>query len=1486
MTFILRPAQLLRPTGRRIRRSLRRSGCPVGATQLALTRPALVLAGFGVIALVSGAWYGADRLAEAIYNQRRPWLERLVSDGLGQPLELGPYSGLRPLGLAAGRSRFLPGPNNPSTVEAPAVEVALDPLRSMLQRALVLQIRVLRPSVDLRRNRNGAFWELPSQRPGRQPPRVALRIQVPQGARGVLHSSAGSTAFGLQGEADLPLWRRQIDLRGSVAAPRGGQLPFQLQLNWEQRHWALQLQPRQLALQPLLPLLPEGLHGQLVGRLEGVVSGQLQLQRRSEAGSCSGGVTGAALRWRPQGVAQPLTAQRLALRCNRQTLQLEPSALAWGDWRGRLAGALQLASGQLQLQLNAKQPAQGHRLDVDLKGPWRQPDLRLTADWQGLRLPGLPLRPLQVESRMAIRQGRDRGLRVLLPELQLRRGDARVQVSGELWPLLKLRTGDLQLGQELRPRLEPLLGPAPRLAASLQQVGGWSRPQLQIDLAQSANPLLGDWLAQLRLQPQLLELVSLRSEPLEASGRLPLRPTGSLELDLDLHKFPLERLSALLGTRLRGSLDAWGALRGPLDRLQPDLDLLVRDPGAGPLLLLETWRGALQGAPGGGGRVQMQALSPAQPGQLQAQLDRRWMPSFASLQRQGGKLAFTGSPRRYSWDAAAFPLTGLQFALGPSGAFQPLEGALTGQGHLDLQPLWISGEISLDRPQLLGFYGRSLTASGSFRNQRYSAQGRWLGNSADNVDLRLRGEQGGALWARFEARQFGSQSLQQLWQAAQSWRRGPLRTGGSALDLEGLAIDTLGTSLDAQLAVLLQAKQQLAAAMQRERSGAERLDPSNLEGLVNADLTLSGPSIGQLSLDLEASGHLWLRGADRDEALTAQPVQLTLQGPLGGATSFSVEHLPLALLALVTTVPDGLRGGLGAQGRYALAAGRRRPELEMALTLQDASLADQPLQLERGDLALADGRLSLDWSLRSDGAQNSVDLKGTVPLQPDQEELELRVASRGDGLHFLTVLGGPGVQWQQGSADLQLLVRGSLMAPVANGFLRFRDGVLQVAGQTMRELDATVLFDFRELELQQLTARVGEQGQITGSGQLGLIQPIEQPQRLLSLQVKQAPFKLPRMQAQANGEVLVSGSLRRPGLRGELQLSRGSINVQPGQLATEAEPTRPVTVRELVEERWDFKEPLVVMGQQLESSASRDLRAAVPDLPFLSFESLRLSLGPDLKVGVPNVLNFNTGGVLTLRGPLDPSLQVSGVVRLLNGRLSLFTTNFSLDPNAPNVAVFTPSLGLIPYVDIALRTRVSDTLSVNDASRSSLYDWNVNAPANSIDQLRLVKVKVEASGPADRLADNIRLTSSPPLPQERLVALIGGNSLVGLAGGNAGAALATVLGQSLLSPLVGGLSDAFGQRLTFALYPTYFAPAEVMASENRSRRLPSQLVLGSEIGLDVTERFNFSVLAAPNRSDIPPQLTLRYQASDRVGVQTSIDTEGRWQSQLQLLLRF
>jgi translocation and assembly module TamB len=100
---------------------------------------------------------------------------------MGHPLELGPYRGLRPLGLAAGASRFTPGLDNPSTIEAQAVLVSLDPLRSLLTRSWVLQFQIDRARVDLRRNSQGSFWQLGRVPAGGQPPPLTLRYGLSGG---------------------------------------------------------------------------------------------------------------------------------------------------------------------------------------------------------------------------------------------------------------------------------------------------------------------------------------------------------------------------------------------------------------------------------------------------------------------------------------------------------------------------------------------------------------------------------------------------------------------------------------------------------------------------------------------------------------------------------------------------------------------------------------------------------------------------------------------------------------------------------------------------------------------------------------------------------------------------------------------------------------------------------------------------------------------------------------------------------------------------------------------------------------------------------------------------------------------------------------------------------------------------------------------------------------------------------------------------------
>jgi translocation and assembly module TamB len=430
--------------------------------------------------------------------------------------------------------------------------------------------------------------------------------------------------------------------------------------------------------------------------------------------------------------------------------------------------------------------------------------------------------------------------------------------------------------------------------------------------------------------------------------------------------------------------------------------------------------------------------------------------------------------------------------------------------------------------------------------------------------------------------------------------------------------------------------------------------------------------------------------------------------------------------------------------------------------------------------------------------------------------------------------------------------------------------------------------------VQEFRARVGPKGALSGEGRLGLFRPLAE-ERTLAMTVDQVPFSVPRLAAVGDGRLHLSGSLLAPVLGGDVAISRGTLNVQPGQLADSEpvsdQPVQPRTMNELIESKWNFDKPLVLLGPDVESTTAEALRASVPRFPYLAFRDMSLRLGPDLRVVIPNIANFRTTGLLRIAGRLDPSLRASGVVRLLGGRLNLFTTTFSLDPDAPNVAVFTPSLGLVPYLDIALRTRISDSISVLSPvgvgdRESSVQTAPNQAGLSALSQLKLILVTVAVSGPADRIAENLTLRSSPPLPQERLVALIGGNSLAGLSGGGAGAALATVVGQTLLSPLLSSLSDAFGQRVSLALYPTYLNQVVDTRREVNSRRVPPQLVLGAEVGVDITNRLSASVLAAPNRTDVPPQLTLTYKASDTFNLQTSIDTEGIWQSLLQVFFRF
>jgi len=1396
-------------------------------------RPLLIGAGaLGSVALTLAV---ADRGVAAVYGFWKPQLERQLASQIGQPVRLGSYRGLRPWGLRLGGGSVEATPGSRSSLRLQGLDLVFEPLASLRQLTPSVAIAVDAVSLNLVPNAKGRYWTLPPTKPAGQPPRLNLRLRLRQPAQVAVPAHGG--VYALSTEAGVQLHRRSLSLRASLQPLKpgaNGVLQLQGSGQWQRQQWQLRLGLRGIAVQDLVRLLPQRQLPQLPGRL----NGELGLRITGSTPDCRGQVQLDGFQW-PQSTdraARGLDTARLL--CSGRSVTLAATGARFDSLQARLSGRFAWPS--------------------------------LTA--------------LSIES------------------LRLQRGQSWLEASGRI----DSRSAAVQARWRLLARDLPDPSRLPRwlqrqaLEGRLDSRGSWRQPRIAIDLSQRRDPLLGPWNARLAWSKGVLRLASLRSSHLQASGTLPLQLGGSrgfssgpLQLSLALQRYPLQRLTPVLGAAMGGQLNASGTVSGPLQQLIPRLQLQVTNLTAGPLQLNETWQGDWLGMAGGGGRLALEAQQPAPFGQLSADLNRRWLPTRVELNRGRGQLSLSGSPRLYRWRAGNLLLDGIALSIGPRGLSEPVLGQLSGTGDLSLQPLAFSGTVSIDKPAIPGLQLKALQLQGRYSDRRYRVNGSLQPLGKGSVGVEGQGRWQGPFTLQLEARGLERQTLQQLADFWPLWQSRGLWIGGVAKDLGTLLISTLGESLQQQLEALAQARQALIAGGRgpgsAQGSFSQRL--SQLQTQLDADITLKGPSFARTDLDLAARAHLWRSNEGSDQALSREPVTLRLQGRLQrGGGSFSLQHLPLALLNLLTPVPDTLRGGLNLNGRYGLS--RRKPELRAELGLEDAELAGTAVALEQGTVTLQNNRLNLDLALQAKGASNGIELAGVLPLDPSSEALELRLASRGDGLSFLTALAGPDVTWTGGSIDLQLLLRGSLNVPIANGFLRIREGRLTAIRQPIEALDATVVFDFEQLLVQQLTARIGNSGSINASGHLGLLEPTAS-EPALTAQLSKVAFNLPRIQAIAEGTLQISGSLRDLQMGGDVSVNRGIINAQPGRLVPAQPGSGPQgprrTVAQLLLDEWDFEDPLLLVGAEVQTNASQNVLRSIPAFKALGFNNLNLKLGPDLKIVLPNVASFKTAGALRLSGRLDPSLRARGLIRLLQGRLNLFTTTFSLDPEAPNVAIFTPAGGLVPYVDIAMRTRVSDSLSVAGLGSSgvpSLAEIEAQGGLSSLNQLNLVRITVSVAGPADRLAQGIRLRSSPPLPEPRLLALIGGNSLAGLSGGGAGAAIATVVGQTLLSPVLGGLSDAFGQRVSFGLYPTYVTPTVTSNEALQSGRLAPQLVLGSEIGLDVTDRFNVSVLAAPNRSDVPPQLNLNLRATDLINVQGTVDNQGAWQTQLQLFFRF
>ncbi len=991
-------------------------------------------------------------------------------------------------------------------------------------------------------------------------------------------------------------------------------------------------------------------------------------------------------------------------------------------------------------------------------------------------------------------------------------------------------------------------------------------------------------------------------KPLSLKSKLPISVVdrkfipGELDANFNLESFPLGALNPILNASLSGKLNTNGDFHGPLSSLNSTINLSLENPQINGIRLREKWRGSFTRIPSEKkwGSLIMESEGASIPGDLQINFNKDGNFNDLNLNRLGGQISLNPKSNSFKWEANQFRLDRVEVAFPPEKSFKRIFGEVSGNGIFSLDPLILNGDLNLDYFRLLGFKLKNASIKGQIKNSETNLKGELIPSGNGKIKFDINNGSKFSLIAQVK-------DVSSSWITATALEFPKLGLKysdaiGKAEDLEKFKIGYPNSSIDSQLKDLIRSQDSYREEIAKIKN-MSIINPYDLNGNINADIKLSGPSLSDLNIEGKAFGKVWTNKLKIINSNDIRPFKATLNGNLASGTGdFSLLDFNFSLLSLLAPIPSAVDGYFGLKGKYNLA--NSTPRVTADLIIKDTVIYNRNIILDNGKILFKDNYLEFDIALRDKTSANPVKLGGTYPLI-SSSTIDLKVESHGDGLAFLTGITNGNVSWTSGTADLSLLIKGTPAKPFANGFLVFNNIELLFQDKEINNLNSTIVFDFDRLEVRNLKANIGANGIINSQGGISLFDSQLSEREPLAISIEKTRIKTTFTDISASSDIVVKGSILQPQLAGEVFISEGSIFAKrannsdktTSRESDSSKDSKAKIIRRLPEQSWNQREPLILFIQDEDAPASRIASTGLLNgFESIIFDNLKLVLGPSLRLVSQPLASFETNGFLLLNGAFDETLDVSGVIKLVSGYVNLFTTTFNLDQSEPNVAVFVPSMGLVPYVDVTLKSRVPDNVrDVSNFSSNGMASFGIGGS-------RFVNVEVTASGPADRISENFQLRSTPPLGRSELLGLIGGNSLANLisSGGN-GDVLASFLNRSFASYLQGNINGFLSDRLQISLYPAYIngsdsddegSDSSSSSTDQEDTNLPGQQAWVTEIGVDLNDKINFSVQAAPNRQDIPPKGNITFQMNPNIGLLGSFDKNGNWQSQLQLFFRY
>jgi translocation and assembly module TamB len=571
--------------------------------------------------------------------------------------------------------------------------------------------------------------------------------------------------------------------------------------------------------------------------------------------------------------------------------------------------------------------------------------------------------------------------------------------------------------------------------------------------------------------------------------------------------------------------------------------------------------------------------------------------------------------------------------------------------------------------------------------------------------------------------------------------------------------------------------------------------------------------------------------------LQATDAKINVQGDFGlegQQAKIVVESFPAERISTLLHLPVEVAGNVNLNAT--LSGSLFNPTLKGSALLKDGKFNQSDLPKIFTDFTYVNARLNFNsrGEVFTGPVANSVEdpfsIMGSVPYRlpfalrnPDSLDFQVKLNVQNQGLALLSVLTQQQAEWVTGTGMVNVLAeglmdgQGKVKTLTARGEANVQDGVIKslLLQDQLTAVNGRLLFDLDRVQVTAFHAKYGN-GELVAQGSIPIDKPLNLPDPLT---VKLDKLRLDLKDKYVGGVsgrlVLGNGSLLTPRLGGEINLSDGQV-VLP------------------------------------ETSSNGETSLAAPsEASALEFQNLAITLGNNVRVDKPPVLNFIATGKIELNGSPD-NLKPEGTIELQRGQVNLFTSRFRIKGSG-NTARFTRERGLDPIVDLRLTTKVLETYRLPSATGNERREKN-DVFTTSLGAVQSIQVDASVNGPASQSSDRLELTSNPPRNRDEILILLGnGLGRISPDENAIGLGLFNLAGSTFITNVQETINDLLGLS-DFRIYP---------ALTRTEGSTTSALGLAAELGIDLSSNFSASVFKIITSPELP-QYSIRYRIDDRL----------------------